>query len=54
MTNKRDVKDGADDPGAPGLEPKTLKGFRDTWELDIHSYLTYLLRPPAPGEGFTA
>ncbi|MBP9763087.1 site-specific DNA-methyltransferase, partial [Patescibacteria group bacterium] len=23
-------------------EPETLKAFRDTWELEIHSYLTYL------------
>jgi adenine-specific DNA-methyltransferase len=23
-------------------EPETLKAFRDTWELGIHSYLTYL------------
>ena len=23
-------------------EPETIKAFRDTWELNIHSYLTYL------------
>src|SRR6202051_2899760 len=23
-------------------EPETLKAFRDTWELDIHSYLSYI------------
>jgi adenine-specific DNA-methyltransferase len=40
FTNKRDVKDGADDDLT--LEPETLKAFRDTWELGIHSYLTYL------------
>ncbi|MGI8424191.1 MAG: site-specific DNA-methyltransferase, partial [Chloroflexota bacterium] len=40
FTNKRDVKDGADDDLT--MEPETLKAFRDTWELGIHSYLTYL------------
>ena len=40
FVNKRDVKDGADDDLT--LEPETLKAFRDTWELGIHSYLTYL------------
>jgi adenine-specific DNA-methyltransferase len=40
FTNKRDVKDGSDDDLT--LEPETLKAFRDTWELGIHSYLTYL------------
>ena len=23
-------------------EPETIKAFRDTWELGIHSYLSYL------------
>jgi adenine-specific DNA-methyltransferase len=23
-------------------EPEMIKAFRDTWELGIHSYLTYL------------
>ena len=23
-------------------EPEQIKAFRDTWELGIHSYLTYL------------
>lgn len=40
FTNKRDVKDG-NDGDLPG-EPETLKAFRDTWELGLHSYLTYL------------
>ena len=40
FVNKRDVKDGSDDDLT--LEPETLKAFRDTWELGIHSYLTYL------------
>ena len=38
--NKRDVKDGKDEDLTQ--EPETLKAFRDTWELGIHSYLTYL------------
>ncbi len=38
--NKRDVKDGKDDDLS--AEPEMIKAFRDTWELGIHSYLTYL------------
>jgi adenine-specific DNA-methyltransferase len=38
--NKREVKDN-NDADIPG-EPETIKAFRDTWELEIHSYLTYL------------
>lgn len=38
--NKREVKDGKDEDLTH--EPETLKAFRDTWELGIHSYLTYL------------
>lgn len=38
--NKREVKDGKDDDLTS--EPEMLKAFRDTWELGIHSYLTYL------------
>ncbi len=38
FVNKRDVKDGKDDDLTS--EPETLKAFRDTWELGIHSYLT--------------
>jgi len=37
--NKRDVKEKDDDLTA---EPEMIKAFRDTWELGIHSYLTYL------------
>jgi len=37
--NKRDVKDGKDEDLTQ--EPETIKAFRDTWELGIHSYLTY-------------
>lgn len=40
FVNKRDVKDGKDDDLSG--EPETIKAFRDTWELGIHSYLTYL------------
>lgn len=40
FVNKREVKDGKDDDLTQ--EPETLKAFRDTWELGIHSYLTYL------------
>jgi adenine-specific DNA-methyltransferase len=38
--NNRDVKDGDDD--ALTGEPEQIKAFRDTWELGIHSYLSYL------------
>lgn len=37
--NSRDVKD--NDENLTG-EPEMIKAFRDTWELGIHSYLTYL------------
>jgi adenine-specific DNA-methyltransferase len=40
FVNKRDVKDGNDDDLT--AEPEMIKAFRDTWELRIHSYLTYL------------
>ena len=40
FVNKRDVKDGND--GDLTTEPEMIKAFRDTWELGIHSYLTYL------------
>ncbi|MHA8094465.1 site-specific DNA-methyltransferase [Aquirufa lenticrescens] len=40
FVNKRDVKDGNDNDLSS--EPEMLKAFRDTWELGIHSYLTYL------------
>ncbi|MCG7201489.1 site-specific DNA-methyltransferase [Marinobacter pelagius] len=40
FTNKRDVKDRNDDDLTQ--EPEMIKAFRDTWELGIHSYLTYL------------
>jgi adenine-specific DNA-methyltransferase len=37
---KRDVKDRSD--ADLTQEPEMIKAFRDTWELGIHSYLTYL------------
>ncbi len=40
FVNKRDVKDRAD--ADLTQEPEMIKAFRDTWELGIHSYLTYL------------
>lgn len=41
FTNKRDVADGDKDDDLTA-EPETLKAFRDTWELDIHSYVSYM------------
>ena len=38
--NKRDVRDGKDED--LNLEPEMIKAFRDTWELGIHSYLSYI------------
>lgn len=38
--NNRTVKDGDDD--SLSGEPEQVKAFRDTWELGIHSYLSYL------------
>lgn len=37
--NSRDVKD--NDQSLSG-EPEMIKAFRDTWELGVHSYLSYL------------
>ena len=37
---KRDVKDGKLEDASREVEQ--IKAFRDTWELGIHSYLTYL------------
>ncbi len=39
-TRKRDVKDGK--RADASREVEQIKAFRDTWELGIHSYLTYL------------
>lgn len=38
--NSKDVTDGNDE--ALTGEPEQIKAFRDTWELGIHSYLSYL------------
>lgn len=40
FVNKRDVKDRKDEDLTQ--EPEMIKAFRDTWELGVHSYLTYL------------
>src|SRR5712692_4128141 len=40
FVNKRDVKDGKDEDLTQ--EPEMIRAFRDTWELHVHSYLTYL------------
>lgn len=37
--NSREVKDNDDSVSG---EPEMIKAFRDTWELGIHSYLSYL------------
>jgi adenine-specific DNA-methyltransferase len=44
FVNKREVKDGKDEDLTQ--EPEMIKAFRDTWELGIHSYLTYLRDRP--------
>ena len=40
FTDKKDHKDG-DDNSIP-TEPEMIRAFRDTWELKIHSYLSYI------------
>jgi adenine-specific DNA-methyltransferase len=40
FVNRRDVRDRKDEDLTQ--EPETIRAFRDTWELGIHSYLTYL------------
>lgn len=40
FVNRREVKDGKDEDLTQ--EPETIRAFRDTWELGIHSYLTFL------------
>ena len=40
FVNQREVKDGKDEDLSQ--EPEVIRAFRDTWELGIHSYLTYL------------
>lgn len=38
--SKKDVRDGDDE--SITREPEQIQAYRDTWELGIHSYLTYL------------
>lgn len=40
FVRKRDVKNGLDRDMT--REPEMVKAYRDTWELGLHSYLTYL------------
>ena len=40
FVNKRDVTDGKDEDLT--REPEMIRAFRDTWEIGVHSYLTYL------------
>lgn len=40
FTNKKSVKDRNDEDLS--YTPETIRAFRDTWELGIHSYLSYL------------
>ncbi|HMS24693.1 MAG TPA: site-specific DNA-methyltransferase [Acidimicrobiia bacterium] len=40
FTNQKEVKDGKDSDLSS--EPEMIKAFRDTWELGIHSYLSYI------------
>lgn len=40
FVRKRDVKHGVDDEMT--REPEMVKAYRDTWELGLHSYLSYL------------
>lgn len=40
FVRKKDVKHGGDDDMT--REPEMVKAYRDTWELGLHSYLTYM------------
>ena len=40
FVRKRDVKDGDDD--SISREPEMVRAYRDTWELGVHSWLTYM------------
>jgi adenine-specific DNA-methyltransferase len=40
FVRRRDVKDG--DDSHLTREPEMVKAYRDTWELGLHSYLTYM------------
>jgi adenine-specific DNA-methyltransferase len=43
FVRKRDVKHGDDDDFT--REPEMVQAYRDTWELGLHSYLSYLRDP---------
>ena len=49
FVRKRDVKHGDDEDMT--REPEMVKAYRDTWELGLHSYLTYLRDRLIGGEG---
>ena len=40
FVNRRDVQDGRDEDLTQ--EPETIKAFRDTWDIGIHSYLSFM------------
>ena len=40
FVGRKDVTDGRDDDLT--REPETIRAFRDTWELGVHSYLAYV------------
>ena len=40
FVRKREVKQGDDE--SMTREPEMVKAYRDTWELGLHSYLTYM------------
>lgn len=40
FVRKRDVKDG--DDNSISREPEMVQAYRDTWELGVHSWLTYM------------
>jgi len=40
FVQKREVKDGDDD--SLSREPEMVQAYRDTWELGVHSWLTYM------------
>ena len=42
FVNQKPSSDGRDKDSDLTTEPEQIRAFRDTWELGIHSYLTYL------------
>jgi adenine-specific DNA-methyltransferase len=51
-TRKRDVKDGKIEDAT--RQPEQVRAFRDTWQLGIHSYLTYLRDRLVAAQGLLA